>query len=275
VVPSGPTMRLPPDEWARRVIERYAAHTEGYRDCWAPAIHGPGRRLAEGLPMADTDRVLDLGAGTGALLPVLRRLASSAVVVATDLTEAMLRMADPDVPRVTADAQALPFRDNAFDVVVMAFMLFHVPDPVAGLREARRVLVPGGWVGVGTWAGGPHTVSPALAAWEEELEAHGASLPQELSAHDRTDTPEKVAALLEAAGFEVEGAERAPIEHRLTRDEFWERRLKLGSSREPLDSLPEEARAACLRRARERIDAMPDEDLLDRDVAILTTAVAP
>lgn len=268
-------MYLPPDEWARRVIERYSTDTEGYRDCWAPVLLSVSRRLAASLPLAEALRVLDLGAGTGVLLPDLRRLAPTSILVAADLTEAMLRLAEPGVPRVAADAASLPFQDQAFDVVVMAFMLFHLPDPVAGLREVRRALVPEGWVGVGTWAQGPHNRSPALAAWEEELEAHGAAPPENLSAHERTDTPEKVADLLEAAGFRVEGVDEVPVSYRVSREEFWERRFRLGSSREPLRSLSAESREACLRRARQRIDAMPDEDFLDRDVGILVRARAP
>ena len=47
-------------------------------------------------------------------------------------------------PDVTADVQALPFRDGAFDAVKATEILEHVPEPVAALRECRRVLRAGG-----------------------------------------------------------------------------------------------------------------------------------
>ncbi|MFT7578700.1 MAG: phosphatidylethanolamine/phosphatidyl-N-methylethanolamine N-methyltransferase [Myxococcota bacterium] len=43
-----------------------------------------------------------------------------------------------------ADAQALPYEDDSFDIVVATFVFCSVPDPIQGLREARRVLRPGG-----------------------------------------------------------------------------------------------------------------------------------
>jgi ubiquinone/menaquinone biosynthesis C-methylase UbiE len=50
------------------------------------------------------------------------------------------------VPAVVARAEALPFRDGAFDTVLCGLVLCSVADPMAALREARRVLAPGGSV---------------------------------------------------------------------------------------------------------------------------------
>ena len=50
----------------------------------------------------------------------------------------------PGVPLVRASAEALPFRDGAFDTVVSGLVFCSVPDPLKGLAEVKRVLAPGG-----------------------------------------------------------------------------------------------------------------------------------
>jgi SAM-dependent methyltransferase len=106
--------------------------------------------LAGRVPARSGLRVLELACGTGI---VTRRLISalpaSARLVATDLSESMLAHAMARVPAAgiewrVADAQALPFADATFDVVVCQFGIMFLPDRVAGLREARRVLNDGG-----------------------------------------------------------------------------------------------------------------------------------
>jgi phosphatidylethanolamine/phosphatidyl-N-methylethanolamine N-methyltransferase len=91
---------------------------------------------------------LEVGVGTGknvAYYPADARM------VAVDLvpemaTRAARRIAKSGVSADVAlmDAQALAFKDGSFDTVVATFVFCSVPDPVAGLRELRRVLRPGG-----------------------------------------------------------------------------------------------------------------------------------
>ena len=97
------------------------------------------RQLVEGVQ----GRVLELGAGTGLLFPAY----ASPPLVAVDVDAAALgraRRRDPRVALVRADAEHLPFKEAAFDAVVDSLALCSVPDPVAALSEARRVLKPGG-----------------------------------------------------------------------------------------------------------------------------------
>jgi len=89
-------------------------------------------------------RVLDLGCGTGRNLPLLDARARA---VGVDPCRESLLAARPRAPRaalVRARAEALPFRDGAFDTVVSGLVFCSVTDPSAGLAEVRRVLRSGG-----------------------------------------------------------------------------------------------------------------------------------
>jgi len=93
-------------------------------------------------------RILDLAAGTGAsAAPLARR---GAQVVAADFSAGMIEEgrrrhpATAGLSFVTADATALPFDEESFDVVTISFGLRNVSDPHRALREMRRVTRPGG-----------------------------------------------------------------------------------------------------------------------------------
>lgn len=118
--------------------------------------------------------VLDLGAGTGVASDALA--AVGARPVAVDLALAMLcHRQSRRPPGVVGDAQALPFRDGAFDAVVAAFSLNHVPDPEVALSECRRVTKPGGLVLASTF---PNDADhPAKAVVESVLAEFGYERP--------------------------------------------------------------------------------------------------
>jgi len=89
-------------------------------------------------------RALDVGCGTGRNLPLYG--AGVRVIGLDPARDALLaaRRRAPAVPLVQGDAQALPFRDAAFDAVVSGLVFCSVPDPARGLAEVKRVLRPGG-----------------------------------------------------------------------------------------------------------------------------------
>jgi SAM-dependent methyltransferase len=143
------------------------------------------------LPRRPGDRVLDVGAGTGALWT------DSDGLVAADLSPAMctaLRTKGFATARAAADR--LPFRDAGVDGAVANHMLYHLAAPRAALAELHRVVRPGGWVAVATNGTGhlaevsdlseraglgrqdvhvrfPAEAAPAaLAEWFADVEAH-------------------------------------------------------------------------------------------------------
>src|SRR5258707_535004 len=117
-----------------------------------PLIFEPyARDLAERLAQVKPHDVLETAAGTGVLTrAIASRLPVDARIVATDLNQPMLNLAatrQPGESRITwrqADALALPFEDQSFDVVACQFGAMFFPDKVQGYKEARRVLKPGG-----------------------------------------------------------------------------------------------------------------------------------
>ncbi|NNH75391.1 demethylmenaquinone methyltransferase [Nocardia uniformis] len=99
------------------------------------------------LALRPGERVLDLAAGTGVSTVDLAK--SGAWVVAADFSQGMLAAGrHRRVPMVAADAMALPFEDESFDAVTIAYGLRNVSDPDLALREMLRVTKPGGRLAV-------------------------------------------------------------------------------------------------------------------------------
>lgn len=93
-------------------------------------------------------RVLEVGVGTGKNMTYYP---ADVEVIALDLSPRMLEQArkraaneNVSVDLTEGDAQELPFPDDSFDAAIATFVFCSVPDPVLGLNELRRVLVPGG-----------------------------------------------------------------------------------------------------------------------------------
>jgi ubiquinone/menaquinone biosynthesis C-methylase UbiE len=107
------------------------------------------RDLRRGL-LADADgRVLEIGGGTGANLPLYDGNVESLVVTepAQQMLKRLQRKAREQAPLakvLRAPAEDLPFEDDSFDTVVSTLVLCGVDDQPRALREARRVLRPGG-----------------------------------------------------------------------------------------------------------------------------------
>jgi ubiquinone/menaquinone biosynthesis C-methylase UbiE len=115
------------------------------------AEHWRHRLIRDGTELEPGTRLLEVGCGVGAVLAVLGQEFPSVRLTGVDIEPKQLDFARGHLERsgveatlVQADALALPFGDQSFDHVWMMWFLEHVADPPTVLREARRVLVPGG-----------------------------------------------------------------------------------------------------------------------------------
>ncbi len=115
-----------------------------------------GETLCEAVDLRSGERVLDVAGGNGnASLAAARRFA---VVTSTDYVPALLERgrarADADhldIEFQVADAEALPFPDAAFDVVLSTFGVMFTPDQEKAAAEMMRVCRPGGRIGLANW----------------------------------------------------------------------------------------------------------------------------
>lgn len=128
-----------------------------YDRCLGPLLFVPyAKDIAARAAALQPGRILEVAAGTGIVTEALAAALTEAEVVATDLNQAMLDVAaarglPARISLLAADAQALPFPDASFDLVVCQFGAMFFPDRAGAYREAKRVLKPGGRVLFSVW----------------------------------------------------------------------------------------------------------------------------
>lgn len=113
----------------------------------------PAIALVRRLELGSANLLIDVGAGTGALLAAIRSAAPTARTVALDASEQMLRVARMHgTSAVLGDALAVPLRPRARTPSSWPYVLPHLADPVQALTEAARVLRQHGQIGTVIWA---------------------------------------------------------------------------------------------------------------------------
>ena len=146
----------PPLDLAALKARQQAAWAAGDYAVIGTTLQVVGETLCEAADVLADERVLDVAAGNGnATLAAARRFAA---VTSTDYVEALLergreRAAAERLPATfeVADAEALPYADAAFDVVLSTFGVMFTPDQGRAAAEMTRVCRPGGRIGLANW----------------------------------------------------------------------------------------------------------------------------
>jgi len=265
------------------IVDRYDQDADQYARYWAPVLERTGQRLLDYVDeFARTTfdrshrlRIVEVGVGTGALLRAALRRWPHAEFVASDAAAGMIDVArqrladDPElaaqsdrVAFVTAPADDLRLDAGSADLVLSTFVLQLVPDRLQALREAFRVLRPGGRVAYLTWldrdARRPFypdeefdeaVFDLEFEEPEQESEPHAGDVPSGRSATNE----------LRRAGFANASASEAMLEYEWTIDSYLEYKLRYDES-SLMSLLDSGQRAELERNARDRLSRLSPRD---------------
>jgi ubiquinone/menaquinone biosynthesis C-methylase UbiE len=176
------------EDWLTDRVARRPAGDRAREVYGAEDAHDFARRaIFDALALGPGDRLLEVGCGGGLLLR--DALATGAAATGLDHSEDMVALAArraPGAKVVLGSAEALPFGDGAFTAAAASIVLMFLPEPVAALREWRRVLEPGGRLAV-------YTSAPELRGTP--------AAPEPIASRAFFYDDAQLAALAERAGF--------------------------------------------------------------------------
>jgi ubiquinone/menaquinone biosynthesis C-methylase UbiE len=259
-----------------------------YERWWAPVIEPAALRLLDLVaPVIDVHRgaiLVDVGAGTGPLARAAVARWPRVQAIAVDPSSGMLGLGRAEAEKtldrsalrrlgwMTGIAERLPVEDGSADIVVSSFVYQYLRSRVAALREAHRILKPGGVVAVVTWLdnGVPFAPWRLLSQLLDEL--HIVRPPSAETALFRS-LP-SAASLFRRAGFRGVHAMSGLVEYQWTLDAFvhcaWE-----NEEPELLDSLDDDTRGRLDRLWRERLGRLTEDDLRYRDLVAYVSGERP
>ena len=203
------TGRLPASG-VRDMFDRIAPVYDAMNRAMTAGLDRRWRRETARTVVSPGDRVLDVCCGTGDLAIAARH--AGGVVTGLDFSERMLaraRTKSDEIEWVEGDALALPFADGSFDAVTVGFGVRNLDDLERGLGELRRVLRPGGRLGILEITMPRGLLRPFYRLWFDGLVPLAGKLLPGGSAYTylpasvrRFPEAEDFAELMRAAGFE-------------------------------------------------------------------------
>ncbi len=214
------------DDHKRRVMANFNTLAAGYDTI--RFVQVCARRLIELAELRAGARVLDIATGTGLVAMVAAQIVGpDGRVVGVDIAPEMVaharrKLASAGLTNVEfreGDAEHLDFPDQSFDVVLCASSLFFMPDMLAALKEWRRVLAPGGYLGFTSF--GSAFLQPLRDLWITRLQQYG--VPIGLVPVQRLADPAICRQLLDEAGFtQIEVRSELLGYYLRTAEERWE-----------------------------------------------------
>jgi SAM-dependent methyltransferase len=229
----------------------YDRYAEDYRDWWAPVIAPAAVRLLDRLDgmVAAPATMVDIGTGTGTLALAALRRWPTARVIGVDPARRLLEMAEAGAGEAgvahrfstrVGEAGSLPLADAESDLAVSSFVLQLTPNRSAAVREAFRVLRPGGVFAGLTWLADDEPWEPE-GVFDDALGALRIDAPpRPAGAGGEYTSPASAAAELRRAGFRGVRAREEWLEHRFTPQSFldvaehWTEDDVFASLREPM-----------------------------------------
>jgi ubiquinone/menaquinone biosynthesis C-methylase UbiE len=191
------------DATAPELYERYLV--PAITSIWAA-------ELLDRIGLKANERMLDVACGTGVVVRLAAKRGHAGRLTGIDLNSGMLAVArstsaDTPIEWIEGSALDLPFAPESFDAVVCQLGLQFFPDRPLALREMRRVLRPGGRVGLSVYTAIERT--PAAHAFVLALDKHlGPDASKTKRAEHIFADAAEVKSLLEEAGFEGGGRNR-------------------------------------------------------------------
>jgi SAM-dependent methyltransferase len=257
--------------------ERYDRIAAGYAQWWAPVLEARAVALLDWVDdavRAGARRMLDIGTGTGTLARAALRRWPAVEVTAVDLSAGMISASEAEADKqlsrderrrlrsTVAPADSMPFDDGSFDVAISSFVLQLVPNRYRALREAHRVLVPGGTLAYVTWLVDDRIFRPDVE-FDAVLDEIGIGAREQEDRPGDVPTGAGAAMQLRRAGFRDVTVEEAVLDHRFG-VEGYVRFLSEFDEEDLISELSRKERDQVLSRLRERLERLPPDDLVMR-----------
>jgi SAM-dependent methyltransferase len=261
------------DDATELLTKEYDGRADLYQEIWAPVLETAGRRLLCKLAGGRVRNILDVGTGVGTMLPHLQEAFPGAFVVGVDRSPGMLSLVPQAFRGEVMDARQLSVPAESVDLVTMIFMLFHLVNPLEGLREARRVLRRAGRLATITWGEGGFE-SDAMRLWTECLDAHGAARPdpETPSSAEKLDTPRKMEAILRAAGFASAHAWTEDLVATIEREDLIRLKTRMAPEVLRFNTLDTEIQRACIADARRLMEGLAPGAFVARGPVVYAVA---
>ena len=229
-------------ERSREAWDRAAPGWSRRREMFSASGEPVSRKIVELARLEPGQDVLEVACGLGDTgLMAAAAVAPGGRVLVTDSSQAMvdavrerIEAETPEGAHVEArqmEAEVLDFPAARLDAVVSRWGYMLLPDPEAGMREARRVLKPAGRLSIGVW--GPREENPWIGLVQEQLERHGVAPPvdDEAPGMFALSRPGALEEAMGAAGFVESVVEAVPVAwNSPSLDERWEEMLETSVS---------------------------------------------